>query len=89
MLIELHKEQSLAAVQRRYPASHYLMVDDKPPLLAAMKQVLGAKLTTVFVRQGHYALDATNPTIEPAPDHVIERISALTTLDLSLDPEPA
>ncbi len=53
------------------------MIDDKPKLLAAMKLVLGDRLTTVFVRQGHYAIDAVNLTIDPPPDRVIERIGDL------------
>jgi hypothetical protein len=71
----------LAAVQRRYPASHYAMVDDKPKLLAKMKKVMGSKLTTIFVRQGHYALEADMNTIDPKPDVTIERIGDLLTLD--------
>jgi len=74
VLIYLHKERVLDHVQKRYPAAHYVMVDDKPNLLAAMKSVLGAKLTTVFVRQGHYALAAQSNAGQPAPDRVIERI---------------
>src|SRR5580700_5720871 len=57
VLIYLHKEQMLDAVARRYPAAHYVMVDDKLRILAAMKQVWKERLTTVFARQGHYALD--------------------------------
>jgi FMN phosphatase YigB (HAD superfamily) len=49
----VHKESELDAAMRRFPAGHYVMIDDKPKILAAMKTVLGAKLTTVFVRQGH------------------------------------
>ncbi len=59
------------------------MVDDKPNLLAAMKSTLGEKLTTVFVRQGHYALAAESNTVQPPPDRVIERIGDLLTLNLS------
>ena len=69
VLIYLHKERMLDAMQRRFPASHYVMVDDKPQLLAAMKRVLGEKLTTVFVRQGHYAVESTNKVIDPAARH--------------------
>ena len=58
VLIYLHKEKVMDHVQKRYPASHYVVVDDKPHLLAAMKLVMRDKLTTVFVRQGHYALAA-------------------------------
>src|SRR5689334_3434007 len=57
VLIYLHKEEMLAAVQKRYPAEHYVMVDDKLRILDAMKQAWGARLTTIFPRQGHYALD--------------------------------
>lgn len=83
VLIYLHKEKVLDHVQRRYPARHYVMVDDKPHLLAAMKQVLGDRLTTVFVRQGHYALAAQSNYPAPPPDRVIERIGDLTKFNLS------
>jgi FMN phosphatase YigB (HAD superfamily) len=83
VLIYLHKERVLDHVQQRYPAAHYVMVDDKPNLLAAMKSVLGAKLTTVFVRQGHYALAAQSNSGLPAPDRVIERIGDLQKFGLS------
>ncbi len=52
VMIYVHKEKVLGHMQRRYPAEHYVMVDDKANLLAAMKSVLGTSLTTVFVRQG-------------------------------------
>ncbi|MEO8001249.1 MAG: hypothetical protein ABI644_05190, partial [Arenimonas sp.] len=66
----------------RFPAAHYVMIDDKPKLLAAMKKVLGDKLTTVFVRQGHYAHESFDPPISPAPDLVIECIGDLLTKTL-------
>jgi FMN phosphatase YigB (HAD superfamily) len=81
VMIYLHKEQVLDHVQRRFPADHYAMVDDKPGLLAKMKTVMGAKLTTIFVRQGHYATEAEGKVIDPKPDVTIERIGDLLTLD--------
>jgi hypothetical protein len=86
VLIFLHKEQMLDAMQRRYPARHYVMADDKPQLLAAMKRVLGEKLTTVFVRQGHYAAQSVNMVIEPAADVCVDRIGDLLGLDWSRVP---
>jgi FMN phosphatase YigB (HAD superfamily) len=83
VLIYLHKEKMLDHMQQRYPAKHYVMVDDKANLLAAMKSALGARLTTVFVRQGHYALAAESKSVEPAPDLVIERIGDLLNHDLT------
>ena len=77
VMIYVHKEKVLDHMQRRFPAKHYVMVDDKANLLAAMKSVLGAQLTTVFVRQGHYALAAESNSVVPAPDLVIERIADL------------
>ena len=77
VMIYLHKEKVLDHMQRRFPAKHYVMVDDKANLLAAMKSVLGGQLTTVFVRQGHYALAAESNSVVPAPDLVIERIADL------------
>jgi FMN phosphatase YigB (HAD superfamily) len=83
VLIYLHKEQELDHVRKRYPASHYVMIDDKPNLLAAMKNAMRGELTTVFVQQGHYALAPGSNTLRPAPDRVIERIGDLMTLNLS------
>ena len=57
VLIYIHKEQMLDDVERRYPARRYVMVDDKVRVLAAIKAVWRERLTTVFVRQGHYAAD--------------------------------
>lgn len=77
VLIALHKERELDAMQRRYPASRYVMIDDKPELLAAMKDSLGARLTTVFVRQGHYAAESAGRAVVPPPDHAVDRIGDL------------
>jgi FMN phosphatase YigB (HAD superfamily) len=77
VMIYLHKERVLDHMQQRYPARHYVMVDDKPNLLAAMKCTLKDRLTTVFVRQGHYALAPESNSVDPAPDMIIERIADL------------
>jgi FMN phosphatase YigB (HAD superfamily) len=83
VLIYIHKEQMLDAVQARYPARRYVMVDDKLRILAAMKQAMAARLCTVFVRQGHYALDAGNAALYPPADIGIERIGDLMQFDSS------
>jgi FMN phosphatase YigB (HAD superfamily) len=83
VMIYLHKERVLDHMQLRYPAAQYVMVDDKPNLLAAMKTILGARLTTVFVRQGHYALAPQSNAVEPKPDVVIEHIADLINLNSS------
>ena len=57
-LIYVHKERELADVEARYPAEHYILVDDKLAILTAIKKIWKSRLTTIFVRQGHYALDA-------------------------------
>jgi FMN phosphatase YigB (HAD superfamily) len=80
VMIYVHKEKVLDHVQRRFPAQHYVMVDDKANLLAAMKAALGTQLTTVFVRQGHYALAAESNSVVPAPDLMIERLGDLLNL---------
>jgi FMN phosphatase YigB (HAD superfamily) len=77
VMIYLHKERVLDHMQERFPANHYVMVDDKPNLLAAMKSVLKSKLTTVFVRQGHYALAPEAGSASPAPDLIIDQIGNL------------
>jgi len=83
VLIYLHKEKVLDHLQARYPATHYVMVDDKANLLAAMKSALGRRLTTVFVRQGHYATAPESISATPAPDVTIEQIGELINLPLA------
>ncbi|MEP6907590.1 MAG: HAD family hydrolase [Pseudoxanthomonas sp.] len=82
VIISLHKQHMLEAVQQRFPAAHYVMVDDKPRLLAEMKTIMGERLTTVFVRQGHYANEADLQSITPSPDLSIGRIGELATFNL-------
>jgi FMN phosphatase YigB (HAD superfamily) len=77
VLIYIHKERMIEAVTQRFPADHYVMVDDKPNLLAAVKRLLGGRVSTVFVRQGHYAADAQRTAIDPAPDYTIDHIGDL------------
>jgi FMN phosphatase YigB (HAD superfamily) len=81
VLIYIHKERMLDDVEQRYPARHYVMVDDKLRILAAMKNSWGARLTTVFPRQGHYALDPHNLSSYPPADLAIERIGDLLNYD--------
>ena len=83
VLIYVHKERMLDAIAERYPARHYVMVDDKLRILAAMKQVWKERLTTIFPRQGHYALDPHNLAAYPAADLTVERIGDLATFDFS------
>jgi FMN phosphatase YigB (HAD superfamily) len=83
VLIYVHKEQMLDDVARLYPARHYVMVDDKLSILSAMKNAWGTQLTTVFPRQGHYALDPKNLAAYPAADITVENFSDLLKLDFS------
>ena len=77
VLIYIHKEQMLADVAQRYPAAHYVMVDDKLRILDAMKRQWGPRLTTVFVRQGHYARDPEILRQYPLADHNLDGIGDL------------
>jgi FMN phosphatase YigB (HAD superfamily) len=77
VLIYVHKEHELADVAQRFPASHYVVVDDKLRILHAIKQIWKSQVTTVFVRQGHYALDAKSLAQYPAADVSIDRIGQL------------
>jgi FMN phosphatase YigB (HAD superfamily) len=83
VLIYLHKEQMLDAVARRYPARHYVMVDDKLRILNAMKQIWRERLTTIFVRQGHYALDPRELAAWPPADATLNGIGELIDCDLA------
>ena len=81
VLIYAHKEQELDDVAQRFPADHYVMVDDKLRILAAIKMIWGRRVTTVFVRQGHYALDQRILAAYPAADVSIGRIGDLLSYD--------
>lgn len=81
VLIYIHKEKMLADVEARYPARHYVLVDDKVRILTAVKQIWKDKLTSVFPRQGHYAMDAASVRSYPAPDITLERIGDLVGVD--------
>ncbi len=83
VLIYVHKELELDDVERRFPADHYVMVDDKVRILTALKQYWGSRVTTVFPRQGHYALDPTEVAKYPPADITIERIGDVTGIELN------
>lgn len=82
VLIYIHKERMLEAVAERFPGRHYVMIDDKLRILAMMKEIWRDRLTTVFPRQGHYALDPANIAACPAADLTVERIGDLVTCSL-------
>jgi len=82
ILIYVHKELELDDVEERYPAEHYVLVDDKLRILAAVKQAWGDRVTTVFPRQGHYAHDEKEIAKYPAADVTVERLGDLATYDL-------
>ena len=82
VLIYVHKERELDDVERRYPAAHYVLVDDKLRVLTAVKRAWGARVTTVFPRQGHYAHDPETLASHPAADLTVERIGDLLDYDL-------
>lgn len=75
VLIYIHKEQELDAVEDQFPAQHYVMVDDKLRILDAMKKIWGSRLTTVFVRQGHYAHEAKHLDGYMPADVTLEHIA--------------
>ena len=77
VLLYIHKEHELSDVEARYPAERYVLIDDKIRILTAIKDLWKARVTTVFVRQGHYALDAATVAKYPAADITLERIGEL------------
>ena len=77
VLIYIHKEVELADVAARYPAKHYVLVDDKLRILTAVKQVWADRVTTVFPKQGHYALDPRVLTDYPAADVALDAVGEL------------
>jgi hypothetical protein len=83
VLIYIHKEQELGDVERFYPAEHYVLIDDKLRILAAVKKIWGERVTTIFPKQGHYAHDPKTLAEFPAADIEVAKIADLMTCDLS------
>jgi FMN phosphatase YigB (HAD superfamily) len=83
ILIYIHKEEMLDDVERRYPAEHYVLVDDKPRILTAFKNAWDSRVTTVFARQGAYAHDRSINAACPPADLTVNRIGDLLDYDLS------
>ena len=83
VLIYIHKEEALDDVERRYPAEHYVLVDDKPRILDAVKKIWGERVTTIFPRQGQYAHDLKAIAGCLPPDLTVERIGDLLDYDLT------
>lgn len=81
VLIYIHKETELSDVEARFPASHYVIVDDKLRILTAVKEFWGSRVTTVFVRQGHYARDPKTLAQFPPADVNLDRIGDLATFE--------
>ncbi len=81
ILIYIHKEHELEDVERRYPAKKYVLVDDKIRILSAIKAIWGDRVTTVFPRQGHYALDIETVVKYPAADITVERIGDILDIE--------
>jgi FMN phosphatase YigB (HAD superfamily) len=83
VLIYIHKEEELDDVERRYPADRYVLVDDKPRILAAVKKVWGDRVTTVLPRQGQFAHAPDAASYRPAADLTVERIGDLLAYDFA------
>jgi FMN phosphatase YigB (HAD superfamily) len=83
VLIYIHKEEALDDVERRYPAEQYVLVDDKLPILTAVKKIWGGRVTTIFPRQGQYAHDPKAVFACPPADLTVERIGDLLDYDLA------
>jgi hypothetical protein len=83
VLIYIHKERELDDVEQRYPGRHYVLVDDKLRILTAVKRAWEGRVTTVFVRQGHYAHEPQAVATHPPADLTVERIGDLLAYDLA------
>ncbi|MEP6765334.1 MAG: HAD family hydrolase [Gemmatimonadaceae bacterium] len=83
VLIYVHKEEEVQDLERRFPADHYVFVDDKIRLLTAIKKILGQRVTTVFPKQGHYAR-AKDVSTYPAADYTIDKIKEMLTITAAI-----
>jgi len=83
VLLYIHKELELADVEKNYPADHYVLFDDKLRILSEVKKTWGARVTTVFVRQGHYAHDAAVVSKLNPADFKTHRVGDLVDCDFT------
>ena len=83
VLIYIHKERELEYVERLYPANHYVLIDDKLHILAAVKKIWAERVTTVFAKQGHYAFDPKILAENPPADIEVAKIGDLLNCDLA------
>lgn len=83
VLIYIHKEEELRDVERFYPADHYVLIDDKRRILAAVKQIWGPRVTTIQPLQGHYANDPNTQAAHQPADVTVAHISDLLNYDFS------
>jgi len=83
VLIYIHKEEALDDVKRRYPADHYVMVDDKLRILTAVKEAWGSRVTTIFPRQGQFGRDPKIIEAYPPADITVQRIGELVEYELA------
>jgi hypothetical protein len=77
LLVYIHKERDLPDVERHFPAQHYVILDDKPRILAAAKKMWKDRVTSIFVRQGRHAHDPRNVQPFPEPDLAVDQIGEL------------
>lgn len=82
VLVYVHKEDELDDIEERYPAEHYVLIDDKLRILSAVKNLWGPRVTTVFTQQGHYAQSFQVRNMYPPADFSLERIGELLQYDL-------
>jgi FMN phosphatase YigB (HAD superfamily) len=82
VLIYIHKEQELREIEQRFPARHYVMVDDKLQILAAVKEQWRERVTTVFVKQGHYAANPDTLAAYPPADITLKHIADLMDFEV-------
>jgi haloacid dehalogenase-like hydrolase len=82
VLIYIHKEEELDDVERLYPARHYVLIDDKLRILSVAKKIWGDRVTTIFPKQGHYALDPAVVKQYPPADVELAAIGDLVKFDL-------
>jgi hypothetical protein len=83
VLIYIHKEEELDDVERFYPARRYVMIDDKLRILSKIKKIWGERVTTIFPRQGQYAIDPKIVAMYPPADIQLDKIGDLLSYDLS------
>lgn len=65
VLVYIHKEKELDDIMQRYPATHYVFVEDNLSILSSVKREWGQRVTTIHIRPHGHPPDEGRTALQP------------------------